>query len=282
MPEPRWYQIQNRTLPSPVAVIDLFGEIGDYGVSADQFVSELRSLSASRIKVFINSPGGSVFDGLTILNALRSSRVPVETYGMGMVASIASVIFQGASPGKRFMAPNARMMIHRASVGGVGGDSEDLAQMVERLQDATKNIASIFAERSGKPADYWLGVMNGTDKWFDPEQAVAEGLADAVGLDEGDHDEQALAFGVLLSMPRHEIAACLSNTGRTLSASNLDKLHGVFATLNSIHSGACDLGDGCPMAPMEPTNQGEQPINRRDALSRDVDQILARMGIREG
>lgn len=274
---PSWYRIQNRTLPSSTAVIDLFGEIGAFGISAEMFASDFRSATAqaARAKIFINSPGGSVFDGLTILNTLRGSRIPVETYGMGMVASIASVIFQGAAPGKRFMAPNSRMMIHRARMVAEGDDLE-LASFVERLQDATTNIASIFAERSGKDVDHWMSVIaDGKDVWYDPAEAVEAGLADAVAHDE-EESENAFALGILLGASAADVRNCISNAGRTLSAANLEKIHSLRETVDTIHSGACDLGDSCPLA-VKGQSTGEEPTNRSDVRRREVDRILAGM-----
>lgn len=271
---PDWYRIENRTLPTPSAVIDVFGEIGSFGVSAEAFVSDLRAAAsgAAGVDVLIDTPGGSVFQGITITNALRALRVPVRTYAMGQAASIGAVIFQGASQGNRFMAPNSRMMIHRASLGGASGNDIDFQRFAELLKDATDNIASIFADRSGKESAYWHDMLaDGADHWFTPEAAIGEGLADAIALPD-DEDERALAAATLLNLPRHEIAACIQNAGRTLSASNLEKLHGVFATLESIHTGACDMGDSCPLAAKE---QGDPPANRHDARRREVDAILA-------
>lgn len=266
----RWYSIQNRSLPAPVADIHLFDEIGGWGISAEDFTRDLRAITAPTIRVHLNSPGGSVFAGLAIYTALKSHKATVETYNDSLAASIASVIFQAGS--RRVMAPHSRLMIHEASA-MAEGNAEDLAKMVERLEDASQNIASLYAGRSGTDAASWREQMR-AETWFTPEAAVAAGLADEVGIADGDDGERDIAFGVLLGMPRQEIAACLTNTGRTLSASNLEKLHGVFETLNSIHSGACDLGDSCPLA-VKGEATGTEPTNRHEHRRREVDRILA-------
>lgn len=253
-------------------MVYLHDEIGAWGITAQDFSRDLRAITASRIKVHINSPGGSVFEGLAIYNALKSTRATIETYADALAASIASVIFQAGE--KRVMAPHSRLMIHEAS-SGAEGNADEIRKLVERLDDASVNIATLYASRAGKTAEEWRDLMR-AETWFTEEQAVEAGLADSIGLDEDDGDEKALAIGVLLNLPRHEIAACLSNAGRTLSGSNLEKLHGVFETLNAIHAGACDLGDSCPLAP-EAKTTGDEPANRHEARRREVNRILAEL-----
>lgn len=273
LPERSWYRIENRTLPDPSAVVYIHDDIGTWGVTAQDFSRDLRAITASTIKVHINSRGGNVFEGLAIYNALKSQRATIETYADALAASIASVIFQAGD--KRVIAPHARLMIHEASA-WAEGNAEDVSKLVERLEDASNNIASLYASRAGETPEHWRALMK-AETWFTEQEAVDAGLADAIGLDEADGDENALAIGVLLAMPRGDVAACLSNAGRTLSAANLEKLHGVFETLNSIHAGACDLGESCPLAPAAKA-PGDEPTSRADARRREVDRILA--GIR--
>lgn len=267
-----WYRIENRTLPSPTAVVYIHDAIGAWGVTAQDFSRDVRAITADRIKVHINSPGGSVFEGLAIYNALKSTRAKIETYADALAASIASVIFQAGD--KRVMAPHSRLMIHDAQ-SMAEGNAEDIAKMVERLEDASQNIASVYAARAGKDATHWRDLMR-AETWFSEEAAVEAGLADSVGLDEEDADEKALAIGVLLNVPRHELAAVLSNSAASLTPANLEKLHGAFETLASIHSGACDMGDKCPLA-AKGQPAGEEPTNRHDIRRREVDRILAAM-----
>lgn len=267
--KPSWYRIENRSLPTPTAVVYLHDEIGAWGVSAQDFARDLRSISASRIKVHINSRGGSVFDGLAIHNALRSTRATIETHNDALAASIASVIFQAGD--RRVVAPHSRLMIHDAMV-GAEGNADEIRKVLERLEDASSNIADLYASRAGQgDSAHWRALMK-AETWFTEEEAVAAGLADAVGLDEDD-DEKALAMGVLLNMPRHEVADFL-NTGAVLAPANLEKLHSVMSTLSASHAGACDLGDSCPVA-VKGEAKGDEPANRHDARRREVDAILA-------
>jgi ATP-dependent Clp endopeptidase proteolytic subunit ClpP len=266
-----WYRIENRTLPSPVAVVYIHDQIGGWGITAQDFARDLRAITADRIKVHINSPGGSVFEGLAIYNALKSTRATIETHADALAASIASVIFQAGD--KRVMAPHSRLMIHEAA-NMADGNAEELTKMVERLNDASNNIASVYAERAGKDPTHWRDLMR-AETWFSEAAAVEAGLADAIGLDEEDEDEKALAIGVLLNLPRHEMAACLTGTERTLAPAELSRLHEAFQTLNKLHGTACGMGDSCPLPHESTSNTGGEPTNRHEVRRREVDRILA-------
>ncbi|MFD8700984.1 Clp protease ClpP, partial [Kitasatospora purpeofusca] len=109
-----WYRITNSMdeAGSPTADVHIYGDIGSWGITAAGFVDELKTINASEIHLFINSPGGEVFDGLAIHNALRSHRARVMVQVDSLAASIASVI---AMAGDRIvMSPHSQMMIHMA------------------------------------------------------------------------------------------------------------------------------------------------------------------------
>ena len=174
MPE-KWFEFN---LSSPeVATVRIYDEIGGFGVSASDFINELDAVEAPLIRVHINSPGGSVDAGLAIMNALISHPATVETHVDAAAYSIASVIAQGGN--LRIMAPHSRMMVHEAMAMGMGY-AKDFDQVAEHLRETTANIASIYAEKSGKSADYWRKKMADETRFTD-KQAVAEGLADQVG-----------------------------------------------------------------------------------------------------
>ncbi len=174
MPE-KWYEFN---LASPeVATIRIYDEIGGFGVTASDFISQLDAVGAPLIRVHINSPGGSVDDGLAIMNALVAHPSKVETHVDAAAYSIASVIAQGGD--RRIMAPHSRLMIHNAMALGMGY-AKDFEQLAVWLRDTSKNIASIYAEKSGKAAAYWLEKMDAETRFTD-KQAVDEGLADEVG-----------------------------------------------------------------------------------------------------
>ena len=174
MPD-KWFEFN---LASPeVATVRIYDEIGGFGISASEFISELDSVEAPLIRVHINSPGGSVDAGIAIMNALVAHPSNVETHVDAAAYSIASVIAQGGN--RRVMAPHSRMMVHEAMALGMGYAS-DFDNIAKHLRETTENIASIYAEKSGKTEAYWRQKMSDETRFTD-KQAVAEGLADEVG-----------------------------------------------------------------------------------------------------
>jgi ATP-dependent protease ClpP protease subunit len=171
---PRWYSIRNAADPDEAEVL-LYDVIGGwFGIYADEFLAELREITAPKMRVRINSPGGSVFEGIAIANALRAHPATVTVQVDGIAASIASVI---AMAGDRVeMAPNSMLMIHEAS-GVCMGDMAEMTKMAEVLDLISTNIANAYAARSGTDAAGWRDAMR-AETWYLADAAVAAGLAD--------------------------------------------------------------------------------------------------------
>lgn len=187
-----WYRITN-TLDeagSPTAAVHIYGDIGSWGITAASFVEELKAVDAAEIHLYINSPGGEVFDGLAIHNALRSHRARVMVQVDSLAASIASVI---AMAGDRIvMSPHSQLMIHDAS--GVScGNPEELREYADFLDRQSDNIAAVYAERAGGTVKQWRGRMR-AETWYFADEAVEAGLADEVAKPERmPEDDRAVA-----------------------------------------------------------------------------------------
>lgn len=173
---PRWYSIANSAAAGP-AQVTIYDEIGFFGVTAGDFLADLAGVSGD-IEMHINSPGGDIYEGLTIYNRLKQRPGSIHVIVDGLAASAASFIAMAASPGKLEMAPRSEMMIHNGFTMAIG-DAADLRKTADLLDRKTADIAGIYAERSGKPADYWLAKM-GEETWLSAAEAVAEGLADRI------------------------------------------------------------------------------------------------------
>ena len=132
-----WYSMQAAANAPTTAEISIFDEIGMWGVTAKQFISDLKALGDVKdITLSLNSPGGSVFDGLAIYNALRSSGANVTVKVMGIAASIASVI---AMAGKKIVMPeNTFMMVHNPWSFAIGNanDMREMADVLDKLGDS--------------------------------------------------------------------------------------------------------------------------------------------------
>lgn len=172
-----------RTTSDGVAVLRLYDPIdsygGPWGISAKEFVQVLDELpdDTSRIELRINCPGGEVWEGLAILNALRAHPATTVAKVEGIAASAASFI--AASCDELEMAPNSELMVHRAW-GLALGNAEDMQKMADDLDHEDRNLASIYAAKSGGTVDEWLAIMS-AETWFSAEEAVAAKLADRVG-----------------------------------------------------------------------------------------------------
>ena len=174
MPQQSWYAISN--LAERSARVDLYDEIGYWGVDAQSFVADLNALDVDRIDLHVSSPGGSVYDGMAILNVLRQHPARVVATVDGIAASAASWIVQAGD--EVVMAPNSELMIHNAS--GVGyGDADTMRKLADDLDRMNRNIASIYAQRAGTDVDAWLEAM-AAETWYSAEEAVTAGLADRV------------------------------------------------------------------------------------------------------
>lgn len=172
---PGWYKITNTAgQPTQVAIYD---EIGFLGVAAADFLAELKGISGD-VVLNINSPGGDVWDGISIYNQLKQRTGNVKVIIDGLAASAASFIAMAASPGQLEIAPHAQMMIHDG-FGMVIGNAADLRQTADLLDKTSDQIAGIYADRTGKPVAYFRGKMR-AETWYSDSEAVAEGLADAI------------------------------------------------------------------------------------------------------
>lgn len=172
-----WYEIKNA---ADVAEIYIYEQIGeDYwaeGVTAVNFVNELNTISAPEIHLHINSPGGSVFDGVAIHNALKRHPAKVTTYVDGLAASIASII--AIAGDKVVMASNSLFMIHNPW-GGVVGDATEMRKMAEVLDKIGETLVNAYEERTGMDRQTIVEAMN-DETWYTADEALAAGFIDEV------------------------------------------------------------------------------------------------------
>ncbi len=169
-----WYDVRNASTDR--AVIRIYDEISFLGITAEDFAADLAKITAPTVEVQINSPGGNVFDGIAIYNALRAHPARIITRVDGLAASIASVIVQAGD--ERIMAGASQMMIHQAWAVAVG-NTDDLAEMAKLLARQDDILAGIYAQRSGKTTAHARKLMAG-ETWLTADEAVTERLADRV------------------------------------------------------------------------------------------------------
>jgi ATP-dependent Clp endopeptidase proteolytic subunit ClpP len=161
------------------ATIQIFDQIGEdwfggNGLSGKQFSDVLAEVGNGPLLVEINSPGGNVWDGLSIYNQLRGRKAPVTTRVVGIAASIASII---ALAGDRVeMADAALMMIHDPS-GMASGTSEDMRKMADALDQHAEVLVGVYAKKTGRSPESIRAAMK-SETWFTTAEAIQFGLVD--------------------------------------------------------------------------------------------------------
>lgn len=191
-----WYRIRNA---ADEAEIFIYDEIGFWGITADDFVRELRGVSAKRITLRLNTPGGDVFDGIAIYTALREHPAEVTARVDSLAASIGSVIAMAAD--RIQMARHATLMIHEP-FGIVVGDAADMRKQADVLDQLGDEIAAVYADRAGGSVRDWRDRMR-EETWYTDRAAVEAGLADEVS---GEASEPKDTFDLsIFRHPPHEL-----------------------------------------------------------------------------
>jgi len=133
------------------------------------------------ISLYINSPGGSVTDGLAIVDTMNYIKCPVNTICLGLAASFGAVLLSNGQKGKRFATPNAEILIHQPLIagGGISGQTTDIKIHAEQMIKTRERLTKILAENTGKPVEQ---VMKDTerDNYMTAEEALEYGLIDEI------------------------------------------------------------------------------------------------------
>lgn len=154
-------------------------------VSANLIVGQLLFLDSDNsekpIHLYINSPGGSVHDGLAIYDAIQFVKAPVHTYVLGMAASMGSFLSMCGQKGNRYIMPNALTMIHQPHLGngGIGGQVTDVEIQARNLIETKEKLTRIYSLHTGQPYEKLREMME-RDRYLTPEQAIELGLADHI------------------------------------------------------------------------------------------------------
>jgi ATP-dependent Clp protease, protease subunit len=177
----KYFSVQNKTDESVDILI--YGVIGDSwfeeSVTARQFVADLQALEKNykRINIRINSPGGSVWDGLPIFNAIRNSSAEIHTYNDGLCASMAFVILESVSKENIHWADNALGMIHSAST-GAWGNVQDIEQVVDMLKKVDESLITCLESNGSKNRDEIKSTyFDYKDHFLTADEALSEGFA---------------------------------------------------------------------------------------------------------
>ena len=182
----KWYDIKAMAANGqPVAAgqpaakyeISIHGDIGYWGVTASEFIAEFNAIPAdAEILLSVHSDGGEVLESLAIYHVMARARDRITARVEGLAASAASAIIMAA--GRIEMPANAYIMIHSPFTVAIG-DHSDLRAAADVMEKLNDSYAAIYAERSGKDTTEIQEIM-AAESWFNGEEAVAAGFADAV------------------------------------------------------------------------------------------------------
>ena len=138
----------------------------------------LDSVSNDDITIFVNTPGGSVYDGMAIVDTMNYINSEVGTTCVGLAASMGSIILSSGEKGKRLILPHSRVMIHQP-LGGVQGQASDIEITAREIAKTKRELYEILASHSGKSIEK-IEVDADRDYWLSSEEAKAYGLIDEV------------------------------------------------------------------------------------------------------
>ena len=174
----RQYDIYSRLLNDRIIVLS--DEVND--ATASLVVAQMLFLesqdSEKDISFYINSPGGSVTAGMAIYDTMQYIKCDVSTICMGMAASMGAFLFSAGTKGKRYILPNAEVMIHQP-LGGAKGQATEILIAADHIKRTKERLNKILAENTGKTIEE-IYVDTERDNWLTAEEAVAYGLADKI------------------------------------------------------------------------------------------------------
>ncbi|MCQ2502882.1 MAG: ATP-dependent Clp protease proteolytic subunit [Saccharofermentans sp.] len=174
----RAYDIYSRLLKERIVILS--EEVN--AVTASLITAQLLFLEAEDpdkdIQFYINSPGGSVSDGLMILDTMNLIKPDIQTICMGMAASMGSVLLSAGTKGKRCILPNAEVMIHQP-LGGAQGQATEILIAADHIKDTRVRLNQILADNCGKDLET---LMKDTDRdhWMTAQEALEYGIVDKI------------------------------------------------------------------------------------------------------
>jgi ATP-dependent Clp protease protease subunit len=151
-------------------------------IVANSIVAQLLYLDREdpekEIQIYVHSPGGEIYAGLAIYDAIRQIRAPVSTTAVGMTASFGTVILAAGRKGLRYALPNATIHMHQP-LGGGSGQASDIAIQAREIQRLKDKLLDVFVEATGQTRDV-LERDTDRDIYFTPQKAMEYGLIDKV------------------------------------------------------------------------------------------------------
>jgi len=185
----RAYDIYSRLLKDNIIFIgDVIDDDMANGVMAQMlFLSQ--EYPTEPIKVYINSPGGSITAELAILDTMNFVRPAIHTYCVGQAASMAAILLAAGKKGKRFSLPHSRIMIHQPSMHGLAGQATDIQIYAKEIQDLKEMLIDLLVESTGQTKEK-ITVDIDRDFIMRPDQAIEYGIIDMIKKRQKNEDDE--------------------------------------------------------------------------------------------
>lgn len=171
----KWFNIQGKATDA-VAEVYIFDEIGAYGITAQDFISEMKEYKDTPVNLRINCIGGDVFDGMAMYNIIKKREAKTTAYIEGIAASMGSVIALAAD--EVVMAENSLFMIHNAW-GGAMGEAEDMRKTASILEKISGEIANIYERKTRLSLNRIIEMMD-KETWLNAQEAYELGFIDLI------------------------------------------------------------------------------------------------------
>jgi ATP-dependent Clp endopeptidase proteolytic subunit ClpP len=171
----KWFSIQGKATDT-VAEVYIFDEIGAYGITAQDFISEMKEYKNTPVNLRINCIGGDVFDGMAMYNIIKKREAKTTAYIEGIAASMGSVIALAAD--EVIMAENSLFMIHNAW-GGAMGEAQDMRKTASVLEKISGEIANIYKRKTRLSLDRIQDMMD-EETWLNAAEAYDLGFIDSI------------------------------------------------------------------------------------------------------
>jgi ATP-dependent Clp protease protease subunit len=150
--------------------------------NANEIAAKLLLLAAEDPKkdiyLYVNSPGGSITAGMAIYDTMQFVPNDIVTVGIGMAASMGQLLLTAGTKGKRYITPNARVLLHQPH-GGFGGTASDIQTQAQLILDMKKRLAEITAAQTGKSVEQ-INADGDRDRWFNAQEALEYGFVDHI------------------------------------------------------------------------------------------------------
>lgn len=282
-----FYSIISNTVEQ-VAEILIYGLIGQdlsgEGNAAKSFLKDFQELerTAKRIHIRINSPGGSVWEGLPIFNAIRASKAEVHTYVDGIAYSMAAMITLAGH--QIHMAKGSLLMLHNVSTGEYG-NAEKMRKAADQMDKYDAILAELIAERSGKSADFVrANWMNYCDNYFTPEEAKAAGLIDFIesyaveNIPPNIHDLNLFQVAAFYQKQSEKIPTLLQQLMNGLRTTFInDKMDMTKNEKQTIYNESEESEETISKSEVMPVEELNQLVDRLETAVEKLDQLVARL-----